>query len=305
MNIIIGVDNGNKLTKTLNNNFISGVTSTELQPALNVDWLKFENMYYVLSNDRNLYLRDKTVDERTFVLTLFAVAKEILSRDLYSSFLEIDLAVGLPPEHLSTLASKFKNYFLKKEMVSFFYKDKLFRLHFKSVNCFPQTFAAIAKDMSEIAEYSTVYVVDIGGYTMDVLEINDGNLNFEKCQSKEFGVIKMYNKVIKAMRAVNIIISEKEIDDIILGNVEKILLPVEYQVEIKKIVDDYINAAFSTLREDDCDIKNRYTFFIGGGSKLFAEYIKNNKLVGKHKINYSISANAEGYEYLTKMILKE
>lgn len=37
----------------------------------------FQDKYYRLSHERNVYLPDKTLDDRYYLLTLFAIAKEL------------------------------------------------------------------------------------------------------------------------------------------------------------------------------------------------------------------------------------
>lgn len=60
--------------------------------------LEYQNNYYTLSARRIPYQKDKTADERYFVLTRFAIANEIEQAGEYSdAVLPIELAVGLPP----------------------------------------------------------------------------------------------------------------------------------------------------------------------------------------------------------------
>lgn len=69
-----------------------------------------------LERTRLSYMRDKTQDDRYFILTLFAIAKELENRGNYTPVEQIQLAVGLPPEHFgalktdSPIISKRRNY---------------------------------------------------------------------------------------------------------------------------------------------------------------------------------------------------
>ena len=60
--------------------------------------------YYTLSDQRIPYIRDKTEDDRFFILTLFAIAYEINAAGRYApdQLMDIQLAVGLPPAHYGT-----------------------------------------------------------------------------------------------------------------------------------------------------------------------------------------------------------
>lgn len=50
-------------------------------------------------------------------------------------------------------------------------------------------------------------VVDIGGYTMDYIQIKKGRSDLVSCDSLENGVIMLYNKIISKVRAAQFITS--------------------------------------------------------------------------------------------------
>ena len=79
--------------------FTSGLRESAT-PPFGGEVLQYEGKYYTLVDERIPYRRDKTEDERFFILTLFAIAKEIEARGAYSAdTIPIQLAVGLPPAH--------------------------------------------------------------------------------------------------------------------------------------------------------------------------------------------------------------
>ena len=75
--MLIGVDHGNKQIKTVHcNPFCVGLKQSVTRPfGQNV--LRYQNTYYTLSTERIPYRKDKTEDDRFFILTLFALAGEI------------------------------------------------------------------------------------------------------------------------------------------------------------------------------------------------------------------------------------
>lgn len=92
--MLIGVDHGNKQIKTVHcEPFVSGLKQSVTRPfGQNV--LRYQNTYYTLSTERIPYRKDKTEDDRFFILTLFALAGEIEARGAYSSEVQrIQLAV--------------------------------------------------------------------------------------------------------------------------------------------------------------------------------------------------------------------
>ena len=75
--MLIAIDHGNKLVKLVRSEpFISGLSESEVQP-FGTDVLKYGDKYYQISDQRIPYHRDKTEDERFWILTLFAIAYEI------------------------------------------------------------------------------------------------------------------------------------------------------------------------------------------------------------------------------------
>ena len=73
----IAVDHGNKNMKTCNQVFTTALITQDKKPARGEEYIFYEGKYYLLSNRRIPYQRDKTEDERFFVLTLFAIVKEL------------------------------------------------------------------------------------------------------------------------------------------------------------------------------------------------------------------------------------
>ena len=68
--MLIGVDHGNKQIKTVHcEPFVSGLKQSVTRPfGQNV--LRYQNTFYTLSNERIPYRKDKTEDDRFFILTL-------------------------------------------------------------------------------------------------------------------------------------------------------------------------------------------------------------------------------------------
>ena len=95
--MIIAIDHGNYAIKTVNHSFIAGVSEHTVKPPIADEILEYDGKYWTLTGNRLSYMRDKTQDERYFILTLFAVAKELEKAGSFSPFEQIDLAVGLPP----------------------------------------------------------------------------------------------------------------------------------------------------------------------------------------------------------------
>ena len=107
--------------------------------------MKYGGSYHTLSAQRIPYQKDKTTDERFFILSLFAIAEEIEAQNAYTSgLMPIGLAIGLPPAHFGAQNKALVRYFKRKEPIYFSYRDKLYSILIRNVQCYPQVFAAAA-----------------------------------------------------------------------------------------------------------------------------------------------------------------
>lgn len=119
--MLIAVDHGNHAIKTVHYNFISGLAQHSVRPPMAEEVLEYKGEYWTLSGQRLPYRRDKTRDESFFILTLFAIAKELAHAGPLPTAEKIELAVGLPPEHYGILKAKFRAYFKRSESIRFSY----------------------------------------------------------------------------------------------------------------------------------------------------------------------------------------
>ena len=136
--MLIAVDHGNYAIKTPNFSFVSGLAEHTVRPPLTDEVLEYEGRYWTLSGKRISYMRDKTQDDRFFILTLFAIAKELEKQGVSPSLCSVDLAVGLPPEHYGVLKDRFAKYFKRDTAIRFTYKDRPFMIGINRVMVFPQ-----------------------------------------------------------------------------------------------------------------------------------------------------------------------
>lgn len=77
--ITIPLDHGNHNMKTAEEVFTSGFVESDLKPVLG-EYLEYNGKFYSLTGERIPYMRDKTLDDRFFILTLFGIGKELERR---------------------------------------------------------------------------------------------------------------------------------------------------------------------------------------------------------------------------------
>ena len=298
--MIISVDHGNKSIKTPHAIFTSGLVMSDGLQGFKTDYIGWNGKYYSLTERRISYLRDKTEDDRFFILTLFAIAKELEYRDVSETLdpIEITLLVGLPPAHYEQLHSRFEQYFLRRrEAIDFEYNGKYYSVRINKVLSYPQAFAAAVTQYSTLKAHSVAYIIDIGGFTIDVLKLRYGRPDLEVVESFEKGVITLYNSIAsKCNSQYARILEECEIDEVIRN--QPTVLPGEVQQLIRIMTSDFLAEFYNFLRERGIDVSTSKCVFAGGGSLLLRGMIERGNKVAFPIFIEDIHANAIGYEVL-------
>lgn len=300
--MLIAIDHGNKQVKSVHcPPFVSGLQQSSTRP-FGRDVLEYQDYYYTLSARRIPYQKDKTADERYFILTLFAIANEIEQAGVYSdAVLPIELAVGLPPAHYGAQNQAFARYFQREGVTSFTYHGKPYRISIRSVICFPQAYAAAATMLADLMPVPKALILDIGGFTADYLQLKYGRADLSTCGSLENGVIQLYNRVCSRANAeYDILLDEGDVDSLLRGDsagyTPSIVQLAEQQAQ------DFVRDLFGTLREYQFDLRTGTVLFMGGGAILLRKQIEQSGRVGAALFLDEINSNAKGYEYLAKLM---
>ena len=262
--MLIGVDHGNKQIKTVHcNPFVSGLQQSITKPF--GQSLQYRGNYYTLSNERIPFRKDKTEDDRFFVLTLIAIAEELETRHIGKQELyNIQLPVGLPPAHFGAQAKKFTDYFKRDGIVEFVYRDKPYAIRITDVVCYPQAYAAAATMLHTLMDDPKAVVLDIGGFTADYLLLKNGKADLTSCDSLENGVILLYNKIrSRGNSELDLLLDESDVDAILAGRETQ--YPAEAVRLVERLAQEFVNDLFSTLRERmlDRSIPGVLPFFRG------------------------------------------
>lgn len=296
--IIIGVDTGNRCIKTKTTAFVAGVRSSLTPPVANRSVIQYGGKYWALTTERINYLRDKTETDDYFVLTLFAVMKELEARGCVvrkEAPVPVRLGVGLPPAHIAALKERFIKYF-SRGTVTFRYNNMPVSIRIEEVCLFAQGYAAIFTLPKEIRKSPHAYIVDIGGYTTDVMALEHGALDPKMCVSLDFGIIGLYSLVQTEIHsATGHMPSEDMIDELLAGN-GNIRMSTEMKNIATEIAMDYTTKLFRKLSEMGVDLTLSQAICVGGGSARLRPYIEQCPLVSAPYIFEDIHANAAGYE---------
>lgn len=300
--MLIAIDHGNSLIKTPVADFVSGVMEHSVKPPVTDEVLTFQGRYWTKSGKRLSYMRDKTRDEKFFILTLFAIAMEMERKGKYAPLEHIQLAVGLPPEHYGILRDKFAEYFKNRGLLEFHLGERFYRIQINDVFVFPQAYAAVVPRSATIVKSVMVFIIDIGGYTTDVLLLRNGKPDMQFCRSLETGIITMNNEIIRRVSALHDMRIEDEHIRAVLMN-EAVILPEEIKETIRMQAREHTQDILNQLRELQIDLRANPSVFLGGGGVALKQYIEESPLVNQTDFIEDGHANAIGYELLAQAMV--
>ena len=321
---IIGVDTGNKSIKTANFCFTSGIVKHDANTFESGETLTFQNNKYGLSEKRIKYTQDKTTSDNFYLLTVIAMAKELIlgyKTNLDANSLNYNdnnvirdnvyLCVGLPITHMR-FNNEFKRYFLRNKNLKFKFNNFNFDLILNDVFVFPQSFSAssINKNQLEIAKSTQSYMIDIGGYITDILRMVNGNPDLSFYQSYDIGMIKLLNKIKNTIaNTYGIKFDDINLETFFEAKRNNSTMPSIFDNNIISLIDDicydYCENLFKILTEDDVELIVNRPIFIGGGSISLTPYLKafENKYFKNAFFTSNIHENAVGYEKIGYNIL--
>lgn len=312
----IGIDVGNSDTKSQNTVFPSGYEGPfPSKPLMSEHYLFFDGKYYAPSADSMFYQKDKTTDERGIVLTLISIAKELICtyskkedgdkeriQERITATTQIALGAGLPVSHYKqTYVDNLIKYYTKYMGDGIEFEYDGYKFSFRMVLCkiYPQGGAAAACKENKITSiFNTYYVVDIGGYTVDVAQFQNGRPS-KDCFSPELGVIIMFDRIAEKVNIdYDIMIDTDIIKTVLTGGTT--ILKEEVQDLIIAMAQKHANDIINALRQRKIMFDSHPVLFVGGGAILLKKYILDNPLIKKEATQFIMDskANAKGYKRL-------
>jgi len=300
---VIAIDHGNRNIKTTRHTFPASYVESGHLPALGADTIVLGEKEYVLVDKRMPQKNDKTMDDAYFILTLFAIGKELAEEmdNPVGECVEITLLVGLPPLHCKKMGAGFAEYFKANgEPVTFTFNKLPFTISVKEVHVFPQAYAAAVTIYERVRDSRIINVVDIGGHTVDCMQLTEFTPDMATCTSLYGGVNSLFQRVNEQVRSSG----AKDILDIviegILQNDEKTLRDCspERVALVKSTAVQFARDMLLKVSQEGLDMSENTTVFIGGGSILLREYITTAGIAVKTMFVENVRANADGYQLI-------
>mgnify|MGYP000886981174 FL=1 len=290
--IKLGVDNGNYNTKSSEGMlYASGYTASDKEFIVPEMQLYFEGRYYAIGERRLRFQQDKTKEQDAFILTLPAIADAM--KKVGAANAEIALGVGLPIDTYGTQKEVFRRYFLR-DNISFRFEGNFYRCRISECKVFAQGHAALCRYYPQLKDYRSITLVDIGGYTVDILTLHDFRLDRSSCASLRMGTITLYSRIQDTLQRSDILLSDELITDAIRGEIQHTDSKLIGAV-VEQTVAAYCKELFNALRERGLDLRLP-TVFAGGGAELLEPRLHGSDLNTVAVLNRF--ANADGYKLL-------
>lgn len=300
----IVVDNGNRMTKILLPDereivYDSGLLVSDTEPISTERLLKYQEKYYSIGINRMPVRVDKTEDILTFLLTLAAIGEFMKGSDIKE--LDVTLSVGLPLIHYGRLKDKFKQYFLRDDIIFDYEGDVNLSASITDVHVWPQAYSA-ALVAEEGLKGVAFTCIDLGGFTCDVCHCDrDGTLDVSSISSTGNGIISLYKAIQQDLFKSGLRISERQIDDVLMQN-RPVLLDDSIVNKIERYAEDFVEDLLGTISES-YELRLNAVLITGGAGSSLQRFLE-----ASSRIDYvefaDIFSNCRGYKLLTENALK-
>jgi len=173
--------------------------------------------------------------------------------------------------------------------------NRKYDITIKDVMLFPQGYAAVAYRNLRNRSSSQI-VVDVGGWTADVLLMKKGLPVPGRHRSLELGVMTCIEESLEEIRIrKGLSMTETQIEEILLGNIDNVSKEIVeiVQSQAKK----YTDRLMSELAKARFDTKAVPTIFMGGGAVIIKPYLDKG---ANCLILENVNENVIGYEALAR-----
>jgi len=310
MKRVITIDHGNRLVKTEHHVFPSSFVESKHIPLIGGDILSYAGKTYTLTDQNLPVFNDKTEDERYFILSLFAIGKELandaetLRKLTPHEHIRVELLIGLPLLHFEAYRYKFERYFTSRVgVIRYELNGKPYSVQITDAHAYPQAYSAAVTMLDKLKGSNRANIVDIGGYTVDCLQLIKFKPNMALCTSLYWGVNTLFQSINEQVRATGgMDISNSIIEGILRKDPTDLAEYSEKRINtISSTAISHTERMLAEIAQKGFDLEEDRTIFVGGGSILLNEYIHQTGKVKKPVFIDDVHANAKGYRLLYDM----
>ena len=296
MSIIIGIDHGYYAIKTAHCSFPAGLTSYgEHEPYTRQGLLEFGGCFFVCGSGRQPIQRDKTVNDNYYLLTLAAIAKEIQQRGLPPEC-SVRIAAGLPLTSFGRDKPKFREYLLRSNQpVNYKFEGVEYSITIEEVAIFPQGYAALMTETGLLQDEPSMLLMDLGGWTVDLMRIDNAIPAADTAHSLELGMIRCIDETKEQVRRdVGLSVTDAQVERVLAGK------PCSMDEDARSIIQKqgrlYTERLLSAAMESGFDLKAIPVVMLGGGASVVKGNVSEQDSLCRVFALIDDKVNAEGFE---------
>ena len=209
------------------------------------------------------------------------------------------LAAGLPLTSFGRDKKKFRDYLLRDgKPVCFRYEGRDYTVHLTDVMLFPQGYAAVLTQ-TELLDEPSVIVADIGGWTVDLMRLDNRIPNAATCRSLELGMIRCLDEIGEKVRQMfGVSMTDAQIEGILRGGA--VSVDDRIRAVIHTQAGQYVQDLLSAIMESGLDVRAMPAIFLGGGAALLKRHVSATEGPCRPLILDDVCLNAKGYERLVE-----
>ena len=300
--LAIGVDHGYAAMKSARVSFPTGLVEYEHEPYTQQDVLEYNGKFYVVGSGRQPLQKDKTLTDDYYLLTLAAIAKEMACRKADSAA-SVHLAAGLPLTSFGRDKKKFRAYLLRDGRPVFFrFEGSAYTVRITEVSLFPQGYAAVLTQPDLLNEPSVI-LADVGGWTVDLMRLDNRIPNAATCRSLELGMIRCLDEIAEQVRRnLGLSMTAAQIESVLCGEASSV--DDNAKQIIHREADGYARRLLSAIAESGLDARAMPAVFLGGGAALLKRRVRATEGLCRPVILDDVCLNAKGYERLVGQLTR-
>ena len=190
----------------------------------------------------------------------------------------------------------FRDYLLRpSQPVPFRFEGSAYRVTIEDVKLFPQGYSAIAIHPELIRDEPSVLLMDIGGWTVDLMRLDNGVPNAATCRSLELGMIRCMDEIREQIRRdTGLSVTDGQVERVLAG--KGCSLDEQARAIIQKQGRLYAERLLSAAMEAGFDLKAIPVVMLGGGAAVVKSSVSPQDGLCRVIALLDDKVNAEGYE---------
>ena len=168
------------------------------------------------------------------------------------------------------------------------------------VSLFPQGYAAVLTQ-PELLNEPSVILADVGGWTVDLMRLDNRIPNAATCRSLELGMIRCLDEIAEQVRrSLGLSMTAAQIESVLRNDASSV--DGRAREIIQREADAYAHRLLSSIAESGLDIRAMPAVFLGGGAALLKRHVRASDGLCRPVILDDVCLNAKGYERLAGLL---